>query len=536
MKPVEILTGLLALTTLLAVVARRLHFSYPILLVLVGLGIGWIPGLPTIELAPDVVFLIFLPPLLYSAAWNINNADLKRYSRSVGLLSVGLVLFTACLIAVATSALIPGFTLAQGFLLGSIVAPPDAVAAASVMRGLHIPKRINTVLEGESLVNDATSLVLYRFALAAVATGQFSLAEAGWEFVRSAALSVTMGLAIGWVMQYVHYWLRKDAVTNNAVTLLIPYSVYLLAEEWHLSGVLAVVTTGLFLSWNDSKIFSNQTRLQAYTVWETLTFLLNGLVFILIGLQLPQILNGLNTVSLWEAVGYAAAVSAVAIVGRIVWVYPGAYAPRWLSGRIRKRETKPLWQEVAIVAWAGMRGVVSLAAALALPNTLPNGQPFPNRDLILFLTFAVILATLVVQGLSLPRLIKWLGVHDPTDERQQERDLRRQLAQRAITHLEENHAAGDVPEPVLNQLKSAFEQKIDHLNGRVRSDEPGGSTSERYATLVRLQLELLNVEREVLDQEVRKGEMSDELLRKLEQELDLEAVRLSSSIPADQLQ
>lgn len=535
MKPVEILTGLLALTTLLAVVARRLNFSYPILLVLVGLGIGWIPGLPSVELAPDVVFLIFLPPLLYSAAWSINNVDLNRYSRSVALLSVGLVLFTACLIALTTTAFIPGFTLAQGFLLGGIIAPPDAVAAASVMRGLHIPRRINTVLEGESLVNDATSLVLYRFALAAVATGHFSMAEASWDFVRSAALSVGLGLAIGWVMQYVHYSLRKDAVTNNAVTLLIPYGVYLLAEEWHLSGVLAVVTTGLFLSWNDSRIFSNQTRLQAYTIWETLTFLLNGLVFILIGLQLPRIINGLSTVGLWEAVGYAILVSGVAIIGRILWVFPGAYVPRWLSRRIRAREPRPSWQEVAVVAWAGMRGVVSLAAALALPNTLPNGQPFPNRDLILFLTFAIILATLVVQGLSLPLLIKWLGVHDPSDERQQERDLRRQLAQRAITYLEENHAAGDVPESVLSQLKNTFELKIDHLNGRVRTDEPGGSSAERHTAMVRLQLALLAAQRELLDQQLRKAEISDELLRKLEQELDLEAVRLSSSIPADQL-
>lgn len=535
MKPVEILTGLLALTTLLAVVARRLNFSYPILLVLVGLGIGWIPGLPTVELAPDVVFLVFLPPLLYSAAWSINNANLNRYSRSVGLLSVGLVLFTASLIALTTSALIPGFTLAQGFLLGGIVAPPDAVAAASVTRGLRIPKRINTVLEGESLVNDATSLVLYRFALAAVVTGQFSLAEAGWEFVRSAALSVALGLVIGWVMQYVHYWLRSDAVTNNAVTLLIPYSVYLLAEELHLSGVLAVVTTGLFLSWRDGKIFSNQTRLQAYTVWETLTFLLNGLVFILIGLQLPQIVNNLNTVSLWEAIGYATVVSGVAIIGRIIWVYPGAYLPRFLSKGIRTREPRPSWQEVAVVAWAGMRGVVSLAAALALPNTLPTGQPFPNRDLILFLTFAIILATLVVQGLSLPRLINWLGVHDPTDERQQERDLRKQLAQRAIAHLEENHSAGDVPDSVLNQLKNALEQQIDHLNGRVRSGEPGEASSERYTTMVRLQLELLNVERDVLDQQIKRGDMSDELLRKIEQELDLEAVRLGLLMPTNQL-
>lgn len=532
MKPIEILTGLLAVTTLLAVVARRLNISYPILLVLVGLAISWLPGLPAVELEPDVAFLIFLPPLLYGAAWSINNADLSRYRRAVGLLAVGLVLFTSTLVALVTSWLIPEFSLAEGFLLGAIIAPPDAVAASSVTRGLNIPRRITTVLEGESLVNDATSLVLYRFALTAVLTGQFSLVEAGWRFVWSAGASVALGLAIGWVLQFVHRWLSQDIVTNTAVTLLAPYSVYLLAEELELSGVLAVVTTGLFLSWRDNRIFSTQGRLQAYTVWDTLTFLLNGLVFILIGLQLPQIINGLNTVSLSQAIGYAAVVALVVIVGRIIWVYPGAYVPFLVSRRIRERESLPKWQQVAVVAWSGMRGIVSLAAALALPNTLPDGTPFPARDLVLFLTFSVIFATLVVQGLSLPFVIRWLGVRDGTDEHQQERQLRKELAQASITYLEANHSGGTVPDPVLNQLKNAFEMKIDHLNGRVRADRPLGAQNGLYTTMVQIQLELLNAERQVLEKHRNAGDLSDELLRKLAQELDFEAARLASAAPS----
>lgn len=536
MKPIEIVTGLLAITSLLAVVARRLNLSYPILLVLVGLVIGWVPALPDVELEPDVAFLVFLPPLLYSAAWSINNADLKRYRRSVGLLAIGLVLFTSTLVAFVTSALIPGFSLAQGFLLGAIIAPPDAVAASSVMRGLGVPKRINTVLEGESLVNDATSLVLYRFALGAILTGQFSLAEASWRFVWSGVASVGLGLAFGWLMQFVHLALRRDPVTNTAVTLLIPYSVYLVAEHVDLSGVLAVVAAGLFLSWRDNRIFSNQSRLQAYNVWDVTVFLLNGLVFILIGLQLPQILRGLNTVGLPQAIGYAGVLAAVVIGGRLLWVYPGAYGPRLLSRHIRQTEPRPKWQEVTVVAWAGMRGVVSLAAALALPNTLPNGQPFPGRDLILFLTFCIILCTLVVQGLSLPLLVRWLNVHTDNDENQQERDLRRQLAQRAITHLEENHSAGSLPDPVLAQLKNAFELKIDHLLGRVRTDLPGQAGNGLYERMVQVQLELIDVERDLVNKLRREGDYSDEVLRKLEQELDLEAVRLTSSMPTATIQ
>ncbi|UFH55715.1 Na+/H+ antiporter [Spirosoma sp. KNUC1025] len=533
MHPIETVTGLLGVTTLLAVVARRLRISYPILLVITGLFIGWIPGLPHVELSPDAVFLVFLPPLLYAAAWQIDNLELKLYSRSVALLAVGLVLFTSTAVALVAHAFIPGFSLAQGYLLGAIVAPPDAVAATSVTQGLNVPKRITTVLEGESLVNDASSLVIYRYGLAAIITGQFVLWQASLRFVGIGLASVAVGWAIGWCMKWVHRLITKDTVTSTVLTLLTPYGSYLIAEEMHISGVLAVVTTGLFLSTRTTEIFSNQARLQTNAVWEIVVFLLNGLVFILIGLQLPSIVSELNGYTLPEAVNYGLLISAVAVVSRILWVFPGAYLPRWLSKGIRKREVKPTWQQISVVSWAGMRGVVSLAGALALPNVLPNGQPFPGRDLILFITFIVILCTLVVQGLTLPVLIDTLNVREAIDEKREERKLRRKMAQEAITHLEANHSAGSVHDDVLSYVKNTYELRINELNGMLRAANLSDRPTELYQQAVQLQLELISVERAVLNNQ-RTGSLLDgEIFRKMEQELDLEAARLSLVQPID---
>lgn len=533
MNPIEIVTGLLGVTTLLAVVARRLRISYPILLVIAGLFIGWIPGLPPVILSPDVVFLIFLPPLLYAAAWQIDNVELKLYSRSVSFLAVGLVLFTSTVVAWIAHMSIPGFSWAQGYLLGAIIAPPDAVAASSVTKGLNIPKRITTVLEGESLVNDATSLIIYRYGLVAILTSQFVLWQAGLQFVGIALASVALGLAIGWVMLWVHQAISRDTVTNTAVTLLIPYGSYLLAEELHISGVLVVVTVGLYISARSGEVFTYQSRLQTNSVWAVVVFLLNGLVFILIGLQLPTIVSELNGYTLPQAVTYALIISIVAIVCRVIWVFPGAYLPRWLSRRVREREAKPTWQQVAVVSWAGMRGVVSLAGALALPVTLPNGEPFPGRDLILFITFGVIFCTLVLQGLTLPVVIDELDVRETVDEKKEERQLRRKMAQQAITYLEANHSAGSVHDDVLNYVKNTYELRINELNGMLRASHTLERPAELYQQAIRLQLELLLVERTVLSEQRKDSLLDDEKLRKMEQELDLEAARLSLVQPVD---
>ena len=533
MNPVEIITGLLGLTTLLAVVARRLQVSYPILLVIVGLLIGWIPGLPTVTLEPDTVFLIFLPPLLYAAAWQIDNIELKLYTRSVTSLAVGLVLFTSTVVALIAHAIIPNFSLAQGYLLGAIIAPPDAVAASSVMRGLSVPRRITTILEGESLVNDATSLIIYRYGLAAILTGQFVLWKASWQFVLIAVISITIGLIIGWVMAWVHRLISKDNVTSTAITLLTPYGSYLIAENFHLSGVLAVVTTGLFLSARPGELFSYHSRLQTNSVWEIVIFLLNGLVFILIGLQLPMIVANLNGYSLPEAAGYGLIISVVAVVCRMVWVFPGAYVPRLLSARVRRQEAKPTWQQVTVLGWSGMRGIVSLAGALALPNTLANGQPFPARDLILFVTFIVILITLVVQGLTLPVVIDWLDIRENIDGKKEERKLRQKMAFRVITHLEANHSGGSVHDDVLNYVKNEYEMRINELNGMLRSPGNKQRPAELYQQAIRLQLELIDVERTVLTEQRQTSPLDEEILRKMEQELDLEAARLTLVQPGE---
>ncbi|MBD2756863.1 Na+/H+ antiporter [Spirosoma validum] len=533
MHPIELITGLLGVTTLLAVVARWVRVSYPILLVITGLFIGWIPGLPHVELSPDAVFLVFLPPLLYAAAWQIDNVELKLYSRSVTLLAVGLVLFTSTVVALVAHAFIPGFSLAQGYLLGAIISPPDAIAATSVTQGLNVPKRITTVLEGESLVNDATSLIIYRYGLAAILTGQFVLWQASLRFLGIALASGALGWVIGWGMSRVHRLVTKDTVISTVLTLLTPYGSYLIAEELHISGVLAVVTTGLYLSTRTTEIFSNQSRLQTNAVWEIVVFLLNGLVFILIGLQLPTIVAELNGYTLTQAINYGLLISAVAVVCRILWVFPGAYLPRLLSRRIREREPKPTWQQVAVISWAGMRGVVSLAGALALPNTLLNGQPFPARDLVLFITFIVILCTLVIQGLTLPVIIDGLNVRETIDGKREERKLRRKMALEVITHLEANYSVGVVHDDVLNYVKNAYELRINELNGMLRANSLSGRPEELYQQAVQLQLELIAVERSVLNSQ-RQGSLLDgEVFRKMEQELDLEAARLSLVQPSD---
>lgn len=532
MHPIETVTSLLGLVTLLAVAARRLQISYPILLVIVGLFIGWIPGLPSVTLSPDAVFLVFLPPLLYAAAWQIDNIELKLYSRSVSLLAVGLVMFTSTVVALVAHAFIPGFSLAEGYLLGAIIAPPDAVAATSVTQGLNVPRRITTILEGESLVNDATSLIIYRYGLAAVLTGHFVLWQASLQFVLISLASVAIGLLVGWGIGQVHRFITKDNVTSTVLTLLTPYGSYLLAESLHMSGVLAVVTTGLYLSTRTTEIFSNQSRLQVNSVWEIVLFLLNGLVFILIGLQLPTIVAELNGYTLPQAVTYGLLISAVAVMCRLVWVFPGAYLPRWLSRRVREQEVRPSWQQTAVLGWAGMRGVVSLAGALALPNTLPNGEPFPGRDLILFITFMVILCTLVVQGLTLPVLIDGLSVRETIDEKREERKLRQKMAQEVITYLEVN-SAGIVHDVVLNYVKNAYELRINELNGMLRATERSERPVELYQEAVKLQLELISVERTVLNSQRKESLLDGDVFRKLEQELDLEAARLSLVQPAD---
>jgi CPA1 family monovalent cation:H+ antiporter len=521
MNNIIVVIGLLTVITALAELTDRIKIPYPILLVLVGIAIGLIPGLPVVTLDPDLVFLIFLPPVLYSAAWLTSWPDFKANLRPISLLAIGCVLFTTTMVAVIAHSFIPGFGWAESFVLGAIISPPDAVAATAATQGLGVPKRIIAILEGESLVNDATGLIAYRYAIAAASTGTFVFWLAGVNFFYVAGLGIIIGLAMGVLFYYIHKITPDNPTNDTVLTFIAPYASYLTAEYFHASGVLAVVVTGVYLSPKASVVFNHQARLQAYNVWDTVMFILNGLIFILIGLQLPVIIEGIGRFTLVEALGYGALISIATIVLRIIWVFPGAYIPRWLFKSIRERERDFSPRYTVVIAWSGMRGVVSLAAALALPLTI-GGQPFPNRDIILFVTFSVIFATLVLQGLTLPSLIRWLGIKPDGHEAQQEHEARLRVASSIIEHIEENYSLS-LSDSVLSQIKAKYEIRIE----KMREENSRKMTSEQIEEFLRIQNELLKAERQFILDLRKSHKIGDEVHRKLEYELDLEEERLT---------
>jgi len=416
----EVVVLLLAVAVALAMLADYVRVPYPILLVVGGLVLSLQPWAPHYSLPPELVFLAFLPPLLYAAAYNTNWARFRQQIRAISLLAVGLVFFTTSAVAWAAHEFV-GLGWGPAFVLGAIVSPPDAVAAMAITRRVRVPAVVSTLLEGESLVNDASALVAYRIAVAAVVTGVFSLADATLQFAAISVGGVASGVAGALLVMGLHTWLNRkklaDSKTTIAITLLTPYALYLPAERLHVSGVLAVVTAGLIVGANRRRLFPDGLRVEARAVWETVDFVLNVLIFILIGFQLPAILDGLSAdYSPRTLVLDAAIVSGVVIVTRFLWIYPGAYLPR-VFDRVLGLSTDPFppWRTVTVVGWTGMRGVVSLAGALALPAKIDGGADFPNRDLIQFLTFWVIFATLVLQGLTLPLVIRVLGVHKHAD-------------------------------------------------------------------------------------------------------------------------
>lgn len=521
MNDITVVIILLTVVTALAELADRIKIPYPILLVLTGIGIGLVPGLPEVTLDPDLVFLIFLPPVLYSAAWTTSWPDFKANLRPISLLAIGCVLFTTTMVAVVAHYFIPGFGWAEAFALGAIISPPDAVAATAATKGLGVPKRIITILEGESLVNDATGLIAYRYAIAAAGTGTFVFWLAGVNFFYVAGLGIAIGLGMGVVFYYIHKITPDNATNDTTLTFIAPYASYLTAEHFHASGVLAVVVMGVFLSLRSSVLFNHQTRLQAYSVWDTVIFILNGLIFILIGLQLPMILAETEGHTMWELIGYGALISVATILLRIIWVFPGAYLPRWLFKSIRQREADFSPRYTTVIAWSGMRGVVSLAAALALPLVI-NDKPFPNRETIIFITFCVIFATLVLQGLTLPTLIKVLKLKPDGKDEKEEQAARLKLAASVIEHIEENYSLS-LSDSVLSQIKAKYEIRIQRMR---KEEKEGRMSAAQIEEFHRIQRNLIRVERDYIIQLRRSGLIGDEVLRKLEYELDLEEERL----------
>jgi CPA1 family monovalent cation:H+ antiporter len=538
---IEIILGLLLAVAALATLAARLGVPYPILLVLGGSALGFVPGLPAVELDPELVFLLFLPPLLYVSAIFTSWRDFRANIRPISLLAVGLVLMTTFVVGAVVHT-VTGLPWAAAFVLGAIVSPTDAIAATTVAQRLGVPRRIVTILEGESLVNDATGIVAYRVAVAAVVTGAFSIWEAGLQFVVGAAGGVAVGFAVGWLVVWARRHLSEDPSVQNIVSLLTPFVAYLAAEElphslWEMlhelfgvpgelyfSGVLAVVTTGLYLGRRGPYIISSGTRLQGYATWELITFLLNGLIFILIGLQLRSVVGGLDEYTAGEIISYAVLVSVTVILVRMVWVFPATYVPRWAIRRIRERDPSPPWRSVLVVAWTGMRGVISLAAALALPLQTAAGVAFPDRDLIIFLTFCVILATLVVQGLSLPVLIRALGLEDDRIGEKEETHGRIQVAEAALERLDELVDEDWVREDTTERIRGLYTYRRDRFASRVEGDPDG--VEERSAAYQRLMVELLGAQRLRLVRMRDEGSIGDEVMHRIERDLDLEESRL----------
>jgi monovalent cation/hydrogen antiporter len=526
-----LILSLLFLCSMLTMLSEKLRISYPIFLVIAGLLISFIPGIAPITLQPELVFLIFLPPLLYAAAWNTSWKDFWQFKRPILMLAVGLVIFTSTAVAFAANAMIPDFPLALGFLLGGIISPPDAVAAASVLQNLSMPKRVLTILEGESLINDASSLIVFRVALVAVSTGQFFFWKAAQDFMLVAIAGIAIGLIIAHIVYAVHRFLPTNGSIDTSLTIISPYVMYITAEHFHFSGVMAVVSGGLFLSFRSHEIFNYNSRIQVMSFWQTLTFLLNGLVFILIGLQLPAITTALGQYSVGSSILYAIVISLITIALRIIWVFPGAYLPRILSKKVRLKEKRPSWQSVFVVAWSGMRGVVSLASALAVPMTLGNNLAFPHRNLILFITFVVILFTLVLQGLSLPFVIRWLKLRDDESETaaEQELEVRLRLASAALTYMQSEHGdeLGDVD--AFRRLKERYERMIEITNKKLLKEEDMAVTGGFLPRYRRMLLEIVAVRRKALQELRREQKYDAELLRNKEWELDLEEARLMES-------
>jgi len=527
MEALELVLVLLAVAAALALLAERLAVPTPVLMVLGGTILATVPGLPRLSLNPDVVFLVFVPPLLYWTAVNTSWRDFRVQIRSIALLSVGLVLATMAAVAFAAHALAPELTWPAAFVLGAIVSPPDPVAVTAVTRRLGISRTILVLLEGEGLANDATALVAYRMAVAAVVAGGFSLGTAVIRFLWSAAGGVGLGLAVGVAVFAIRRRIGKAPAVENTISLLTPFAAYIPAERLGVSGVLAVVTVGLYLGRKSTTFLSAQTRIQTFSMWETVTFVLEGLVFILIGLELPLVLAALREHSIGWLTAVALAVAGTAIVVRMLWVFPGAYLPPLLLRRLGRPETLPPWNGVTFVGWAGLRGSDSLVIALALPLTTASGSRFPGRDLILFLTFAVIFITLVFQGLTLKAVIRWLGLRPGPEAAEEEIRARNAVAAAGLDALKTLPAA-DVPS---REARAALEEKYRHRAHQYAA-RSRGTLHERDESRIdayrRLRLGMIAAERKVVVSLRDENAISDDVLRRIQRELDLEQVLLES--------
>jgi monovalent cation/hydrogen antiporter len=522
---VQTVLFMLAVLAAVAVAAKRLNLSPSILLVAAGIGMALIPGLPKVELAPEFVLLVILPPLIYSAGVAMSWREFRFNLRPIALLAFGCVVFTTCAIATAAHYLL-NFDWAIGFLLGAIISPPDVVAPLAIARQLGLPRRIVVVLEGEGLANDATALVLYRFAVVAVSTGTFSLGEASGTFVLIVVGELIYGLAVGWFSLRLRQWAREPRV-EITLSLMTPYLAFWVPAHLGGSGVLATVACGLYVSWTGPRLIPFATRLQGIFFWDLIVYLIEGLVFLITGLQVRTLLEQAHTFTIHDLMIATAWTTLIAIAARFIWLFPATYIPRWLSPRLRKRDPSPPWQAPFFLAFTGIRGVVSLAVALAIPYTIVGSQPFPHRDLILFVTFGVIVITIVGQGLMLPYVVRWLGLSqlgkkEHKDEIRAELRARQAALRQVEKRLEKAIKQHDLPREAVAHLRTRNQSRLQIL--------PTNLTEglEHMRRTAKIKGELIEAEREFIYQLLRDGKITDEARRRIEYELDLEEASVAN--------
>jgi monovalent cation/hydrogen antiporter len=519
-----VIAGLLVAVAGLSALARQLSVPYPIVLVLGGSLFGFVPGVPAVKLDPNVVLVVFLPPLVYSSAFFANLGDFRANLRGVTLSSVGLVLATMAAVAVVAHALIPGLTWSAAFVLGAVVSPTDPLAGATIMRRLEFPRSVVSAIEAEGLFNDATALVAYKVAVAAVVSGGFSLADAGWRFLAGAAGGVAIGLAVGWVIAEIRAR-PEDAPTSITISLFSGYAAFIPADALGASGVLAAVTTGIYMGVRGPSIIPARIRLQGFFVWEMLSFILDASLFVLVGLQLRTVVGRLTGEPAATLAGYGAAVGGVVILMRLVWFFTVPYLIRALDRRPSQRARRMGARSRLVIAWSGMRGSVSLAAALAIPLTTSTGAPFPDRDLIIFLTFAVIFATLVVQGMSLPTLIRRLHVTRDGSEEAEEIRARLVATKAALAQLDQLEEEEWTRQDTIERMRRLYEYRKRRFAARAGKIEDDGYEDRSLAYQQVVQI-VLAAQREALVHLRNDGDISNEVMNTVIRELDLEESRL----------
>jgi monovalent cation/hydrogen antiporter len=521
----QTLLFMLAVLAAVAVAARRLNIAPSILLVIAGIGMAFAPGLPKVELAPEVVLLVILPPLIYSAGVAMSWREFRFNLRPIALLAFGCVVFTSCAVAAAAHYLLH-FGRATAFVLGAIVAPPDVVAPLAIARRLGLPRRIVVVLEGEGLANDATALILYRFAVAAVVTGAFSPGEAAGTFAAIVVGEIFWGIVVGWLSLHLRKWARDPRV-EITLSLMTPYLAFWAPAHLGGSGVLATVACGLYVSWNGPLLISSATRLQGIFFWDLIVYLIEGMVFLVTGLEARVLLDDTRAFSIPDLLIATAVTTAIVIVARFVWVFPATYLPRWLIPSVRRHDPSPPWQAPFMIAFTGIRGVVSLAAALAIPYTIASGAPFPHRNLIIFVVFGVIIVTLIGQGLMLPSVVRGLGLsHLGSQERKGEIEAELAARQQALREvdqqLEKFAAERKLPQNVVELLRTRNLSR----NQILPRDMGDGLARMRLSAAVKR--ELIDTERAFIYRLLRVGKISDDARRRIEYELDLEEASLAN--------